>query len=577
MRVKIGVFVLFILMSFFGTAFGDEPQVVSVSTKGNIKVDSNYIIGAVETKAGEPLDREKLQRDVESIYELGFFSYVDMELSQNVNGVEVTFVVSENPVIESIKFEGNTVFKNEDLMKVVFTQEGAVFNRVFFKNDLDRIQEKYAKDGYVMVRVADVVMNGGNITVKISEPKIGNIIILGNKKTKTNIISREIKLKKGDLFNATIFRHQLGRLNSLGFFEDVNVAFDQGDAPDTSDIILTVVEKKTSSIGFNVGYGSDGFIGGITYKDSNWAGLGHLAEIGFELGYEQQYWLSYSSPYMDKNTYGWKTGAYIRNLRDRYYYHEGKKQFEYDEESKGIYAGFGKKFGGTEKFGWFLTFDWRDVSYSDPHKPIAGYYNDLTDWAGKNFSTELTLSYNDLDPYLSYSKGFLSELYVTKAYDFLGGEFDYLKYWLQMRYYLPIDLNRVLGDVVDLNDLLSEEKPLIFASRIRIGGSSVTDLPAFARYSLGGDNTLRGYDSRSFEGSKMILGNFELRVPIQSAFTLVGFFDIGNAGNDISYFSDLNSNYGMGVRVSTPMGNLRLDYAMGGNENRFYFGFGETF
>jgi outer membrane protein insertion porin family len=559
------------------SALAAEPLVTIVEIKGNINVDTGYILGAVETKAETLLDREKLQRDIESIYELGFFSTVDMELFQAYNGVGVSFVVNENPVVESISFSGNTVYKDEQLLEVVFTQPGSVFNRVFFRNDLDRIHEKYGKDGYVMVRIADVSISGGNIFVKILEPRIGDIIIQGNRKTKTKIISREIKLKKGDIFNATAFRYQLGKLNNLGYFDDVNVGFEPGDTPETSDIIVSVKEKKTSSIGFNVGYGSDGgFSGGITYRDVNWAGLGHVAEVGFELGSYEQYWVSYSSPYMDKYTYGWRIGMYRRLFQDRFYYHEAKKQFEYDESMKGVFAGFGKKFGGNENFGWFLTFDWKDVSYDNIKNEIPGYYDDLTMWVGKNFTSDLVFSYSTLDEYVSYPKGFVSEMFLSKAYSVLGGEFEYLKYWLQLRYYLPFKLRDLMGDLLDI-DALSEETPLILATRFRIGSSSVSDLPAFARYSLGGENTLRGYNSRTFEGSRMILGNAELRVPIQSIFSVVGFFDIGNAGNDISYFSDLKTDYGFGVRVNTPMGNLRLDYAMGGDENRFYFGFGEMF
>ena len=571
------LFSLSILSIIYSAALAAEPQVAWVDVKGNRNVDSSYILGAVETKSGEPLEREKLQGDIDSIYELGFFSTVDMELSQVSDGVGVAFVVNENPLVESISFSGNTVYKDEDLLEIIFTHPGSVFNRVFFRNDLDRIQEKYGKDGYVMVRIADVSISGGNIYVKIIEPHVGDVIIQGNVKTKTKIIAREIKLKKGDIFNATIFRHQLGKLNNLGYFDDVNIGFEPGDEPDTSDIILSVKEKKTSSIGFNIGYGSDGgFSGGIVYRDVNWAGLGHIAEIGFDLGNNEQYWISYSSPYMDKNTYGWKVGAYRRFYEERYYYHDGDKQFEYDETTKGIFAGLGKKFGGYENFSWFLTLDWKEVGYDNIKNEIPGYYDDLTMWGGKNFTTEVTLAYNTLDQYLSYPKGFVSELFFSKAYSVLGGEFDYFKYWLQLRYYLPFKLEQVLGDLIDI-DALSDEMPLIFAARFRIGSSSVSDLPAFSRYSLGGENTLRGYHSRTFEGNSMVLGNAELRIPIQSMFSIVGFFDIGNAGNDISYFGDLKSNYGLGVRVNTPMGNLRFDYAMGGDENRFYFGFGEMF
>jgi outer membrane protein insertion porin family len=39
----------------------------------------------------------------------------------------------------------------------------------------------------------------------------------------------------------------------------------------------------------------------------------------------------------------------------------------------------------------------------------------------------------------------------------------------------------------------------------------------------------------------------------------------------------LVNGYGIGVRVRTPMGNLRLDFAEGEYENRTHFGFGEMF
>ena len=97
-----------------------------------------------------------------------------------------------------------------------------------------------------MVRIADVNVEGGNIKVRILEPRVGDIVIQGNHKTKTNVIRREIKLKEGDLFNVVHFRHQLGKLQALGYFEDVNVGFDAPEGQDeVVDLILTVKKKKT--------------------------------------------------------------------------------------------------------------------------------------------------------------------------------------------------------------------------------------------------------------------------------------------------------------------------------------------
>ena len=572
----------FVIMSPIAVEAADATKipVTFVGVSGNDQIASGYILGAVETKSGGLLDRETLQRDIEAIYEQGFFSLVDVDLSPELapdgrEGVAVTFSVQENPIIRSITFEGNTVYSSERLMKEVFSQEGTVFNRAFFRNDLDRIQERYHADGYVMVRVSDVQIQGGDIHVTILEPKVGDVIIQGNRRTKTYVIRREIKLKEGDLFNVTRFRHHLSKLQGLGYFEDVNVGFDSPeDRDDVVDIILTVKEKRTAAIGVNLAYGTEsGLSGGLTYGDTNLLGRGLNFEVGFDEGDEASYWLTLASPYMDKDTYAWRVGARYRTYDDRYYYRRGARQFEFDEEVFSVYAGIGRKFR-NEDWSWFLTLRREDASYDDVHNAIPGYIDDLTMWEGVNQAAELQLTWDKRDPYLSYPKGFVWDATLEKAFEALGGEFEYLKYWTQVRYYAP--LNKLVEGLVDVDGTWTDENPLILAARLRVGSSTEDELPAFARYSLGGMNTLRGYNSRSFEGSNVILGNFELRVPVHDNFTLVGFYDIGNADSSLDW-GDLHDNYGIGVRVKTPFGNLRLDYAHGEDENRTYFGFGEMF
>lgn len=556
-------------------AGAEAVPVARVSVSGNSQVTSNYILGVVSTKAGQTLDRDVLQKDIEAIYNQGFFSFVDADLTPEQDGVAVTFSVRENPIVESIVFEGNTVYTSEQLMKEVFSQVGTVFNRVFFRNDLDRIQNRYHTDGYVMVRVSDVQVQGGDIRVKILEPRVGNVIIQGNTRTKTQVIRREIKLKEGDLFNVTRFRYQLGKLQGLGYFEDVNVAFDSPDnQDDVVDLILTVKEKRTASVGVNLAYGSEsGLSGGLTYGDTNLFGKGLNFEIGFDEGDEASYWLSLSSPYMDSETWAWRVGARYRTYDDRYYYRQGERQFEFDEKNTQFYAGIGKKFK-NEDWSWFATLRHEDTSYDDVHNTIPGYIDDLTMWEGTNQMVELQFTLDKRDPYLPYPKGLVWETTLEKAFEGLGGEFDYMKYWTQLRWYTP--LNKLVEGVVDVEGTWTDENPIILAARLRVGSATNDELPAFARYSLGGMNTLRGYSSRSFEGSNVLLGNFELRLPVHDNFTLVGFFDVGNASNSMDW-GDLHDNYGVGVRVKTPFGNLRVDYAHGEDENKTYFGFGDMF
>jgi outer membrane protein insertion porin family len=388
-----------------GCSFAADPVVSLVTVEGNENVVSEHILGTVGTLVGEPLSREQLQTDVEAIYGLGFFSFVDINLQNIAGGVAVTYIVQENPIVEKIEYTGNEIYTDEQLSKVVFTTPGNVFNRVFFRHDLDRIQELYHKDGYVMVKIADVQIESGLIDVQIVEPKVGNIIIQGNKRTKTKVIAREIKLKKGDPFNATILRHSINRLQAKGFFEDVSVGFEPGEELDQTDIILTVSEQKTGKVGLSVSHGTEsGWSGGLTYTDTNWKGLGHIGEVGFETGDNEQYWASYSEPYMDSKHFAWKVGFSKRKWEDRYYYRRGVKQLKYDDDVKNIFIGAGRKFGRDEKYSWFLTLDWKDVdAYNFREQIRPGIEDELT--KGKIFALIGTVTRNNTDPYLSYSKG----------------------------------------------------------------------------------------------------------------------------------------------------------------------------
>ena len=572
------------LLGWGGAAWAAEPLVVSLSVEGNSQVVAAHILSAVDTKVGEPLDRERLKNDVEAIYELGFFSVVDSRLSEQPDGVAVTFLVHENPVIEDIRFEGNTVYSAETLRSVLFTAPGNVFNRVFFQHDLDRIKEKYQKDGYVMMRVLDVKVDGGVITVKLVEPRVGDIIIQGNTKTKTHVIRRELRVKKGDLFNATLLRFSINRLQGLNYFEDVSVGFEPGESDGEVNLILTVQEQKTGRMTFSIGHGSaSGWSGGLGYDDSNWKGLGHKVSVGFETGKKEQYWINYTEPYMDDTHYAWKAGFYKRTWEDLMRYASSDQgddveSVKYDQKKTGVYYGFGKKFRGNSKMSWFVTLDWHDTEVIPKSGDFDPYYSRNNLLSGKIFTVQASLTRNNLDEYTPYPKGDLEVLTVDQALETLGGEYSFTKYSLEARWYLPI---RGLARYVDLFDKVDEEEnPIIFATRMRAGFSSGA-LPWAEQYFVGGGTTVRGFKDDRYEGDEMFLANVELRVPFEKNFSFVVFYDTGMAwdkdrGESFS-FSELKGAYGIGVRVKTPLGNIRVDVANGDNETETQFGFGELF
>ena len=575
------------------------PVILDISVQGNVEVVTEHIMSIITSKVGEPVDEEKLRKDAEAIFELGFFVATDYRVTDKADGVDVVFLVQENPVVSKINFEGNTIYSSEKLEEMIFTKPGMIFNRTFFRNDLQRIKEKYQADGYVMANVADVRIEGTEINVVIVEPKISQIVIQGNKITKTHVVRRYLKIKEGELFNANKLRLSLSRLQGVGFFSDVNVNFEPDEHPNDVIVVLTVEEGRTGRLGFNIAYGTQsGFGGGLSYENTNIGGRGMKLSVGFDIGNREEYWVSYEQPYMGGKVTAWKLGGYKRAWSDLYYYANDEKQFEYDRDKTGAFFGFGRKFKEDSLYNWYLLFDWHKVE-NEPDNPSDKYkksnwsnvdidgnsppkpgketlLEDLGD--GTYYSVTASVRRLNIDEYLPYSKGDVQTLNVQYGQaDVEGVDYSFFKYWLEARFYFPVE--KFFRDFCETSLGGKSDRPVIFAARI-IAGSSSGDVPYEQMYTVGGDTTLRGYDDDRYHGEDMLLGNFELRLPVDKNFTLVGFYDVGRAwrknSDNSSFGSDMGSSPGFGVRINTPLGNLRLDYATG-DEGRFHFGFGELF
>ena len=120
-------------------------------------------------------------------------------------------------------------------------------------------------------------------------------------------------------------------------------------------------------------------------------------------------------------------------------------------------------------------------------------------------------------------------------------------------------------------------------------GTTARNIPFFEQYFLGGADSLRGYDTDRFWGSSLALFQAELRVPLgkDNSFQGVLLFDGGDAWNSIYQQQGLqqhtafklSTDYGLGIRLVTPIGPIRLDYAIpsGGGSGRTQFSIGQSF
>jgi len=177
-------------------------------------------------------------------------------------------------------------------------------------------------------------------------------------------------------------------------------------------------------------------------------------------------------------------------------------------------------------------------------------------------SLAFTLRNDTRDIIANPTKGGLNSLSAELAGWFGGARFN--KLGLDLRRYLPAGGKR------------------IFATRLLLG--LTTGAPPFLeQYLVGGGETLRGYRNDRFPGERMALLNSELRIPIQQSISGVLFVDVGDAWGG-AFAQDLGDadfqahvGYGVGVRIVTPFGPIRVDYGIGSEGQETHFSVGHAF
>jgi outer membrane protein insertion porin family len=160
--------------------------------------------------------------------------------------------------------------------------------------------------------------------------------------------------------------------------------------------------------------------------------------------------------------------------------------------------------------------------------------------------------------------GFRHSLTFATTGGLLAGKNNFNKYSYDFRKYWP-------SKFIKRNTI---------AVRNRIGYAQTLsgEIPYWDLWSVGGAQTLRGYEDREFVGKQMWHSNIELRYDLSSNIQGVIFTDFGSAWDTYGGF-DLKSSYGIGIRFKTPLGPFRLDLGRGSdrNKNKFHFGIGATF
>ena len=573
--------------------------ITGLSISGVTAEQQAQLLPILTEKIGDAVSVDGVFKDVTNLGNTGYFSEVNPVFTTVPEGVKLDFAVTVNPITTGVAFEGNTVYTSEVLTKFMDLQPGQVLNSVYVGQKVQGINAAYARDGYMLAHVDGIrVDDQGVLHVHIVEGIVEDIVPAGNKKTRDKVITREFVQKKGKPFNKFLVRRSVERVYNLGFFDDVNVRMLPGDQDPNNVIIeIDVLEHKTGTITLGAGYSkSDGLMGIIEFGEDNFRGTGDKFKVHWEIGGKKKYknyQISYLKPWIDSK--GTSLGFSFFNREDEYtdYNENGNEVAEYNKKSRGFNISFGRQTGEYTRD--YLTLESRKDSYKWDSDDSSGYRYDTdaisnttgsgNDWNNTNPSTGGSWNFAS-NNYVKNNFGRINSITWQKVYDSrdniyeptrgrrisymaqwaghgLGGDFDFYKFTAETRMYKKLGAKNVLA----------------FRAR---GGFIQGDAPYSQLFTLGGADSLRGYEDDQFRGKYMYNATLEFRFPIVKKVSGVLFTDIGDAWdapNVTWYNSKKTFNYGVGagVRITTPIGPVKLDYGVGKHKNKFHFSFGTQF
>lgn len=573
------VFSFSIICSAIAPAYAADitgKTATAVTVTGNSTVSESDIMAVVKVKPGDALTADKIKQDMQAIYDLGYFFDVAANFEEVPEGVKVIYSVMENPAVKDVVIKGNTKVTTEKITGILNVAKDKIVNTKTLNDNARAVEQYYHDQGYILAKVSDVSMSpGGVLTITINEGLLEGINIKGNDKTKNYVITREMKLKPGEPFNVKDARRSMQRVYNLGYFEDVNMKLNPGREPNSVVLETSVVEQKTGTFSIGGGYSqADGMVGIIELGDNNFHGTGDKVKIHWEFGGNaasesgnKNYEFSYTRPWLDaKQT---SLGFNIYNMTNEYNDYDGSNlRSTYYRKRQGWDITLGRPQG--EYVQNYITLKNRKDDYV---KPVSGV--DYTNSTGSQFmidnpnylqdnfgltrSVTLMRVFDSRDNVFNPTEGSRFSLSAEFAGRAFGGEFDFNKYTAETRHYYKVGHDQVV------------------AVRLMTGYAD-GNMPEAGKFAVGGADTLRGYDDDEFKGNKMLSGSAEYRFPIAKKVQGVVFGDIGNAWDGEGYkLTDLKAGVGVGVRVTTPIGPIKLDYAKGSQGTKAHFSFGGQF
>jgi len=583
---------------------GNRILIGDVTVEGVKAYKPKKILGLMKTKRKKVYKEETFaddRKEIEKFYKDNGYMQVEINKPEVTYNKERTLMYIRLHIKEGLKykigtitFKNNTVFTRKELDKAMYLKPGNIYNEEKMQESLQTVQEMYSDKGYLHAKVRsefdpDDQKKIMNITFDITENEIvylGMLYVDGLTSTKEFVIRREVLLKEGDVFSAAKVRRSLEKINNLGFIESVEPELQPTEKHNVMDLVLNVTEGKPGMLTAGAGYSSvDKLVGTLQLSHINLFGRAERLNLQYEFGAtKNDYSISWTEPwFMNKPV---SLGLSLFNTQTQLAY--STTLDAYQENRKGGSVTVGPRLSDIYSLSFSYAYEDIAIIIIDPSVALS-----TANPTGISASEAITSSIQSSiirdtrDNIFDASRGSKQSLTFQYAGGPFGGNTNFIKTVAASSWYIPTFWKFVLS------------------FNITAGGidkfNTDQDVPIYERFYVGGADTVRGYQYRTeigpLQGGKaMAVANVEYKFPIvqeknHTVLQGVLFYDVGGSwlsadDVDLSLGTETNklkAGIGFGIRFTTPVFPLRLDWGYGLNHNpgqelsQFYFTIGNIF
>ncbi len=376
--------------------------------------------------------------------------------------------------------------------------------------------------------------------------KIKAIEIIGNDKTKEDIFRRELSPVIGQTFANDYLDLAYNRLDRLGVFSGITVT----PIEEADGVILRIEVKETLPILPVVSLSisdENGIQFGGGVKALNLKGEAITMSAKAMFGGATNFEFRLANP--------WITGDKFAYNLDFYYRERHNAVFDFGEKSFEAFTTFSRRRGYSVNYGG--RFNLQLLKSDVPGKTLSSNKGDFVPTLAVFFI------YDTRDAWSNPHTGWWNEIEVLKS-GFLSGQSDFWRVNFDLRRYQPLASHQTLA---------------LFSLLTLTTGTVSRDVAVWQQFSVGGSNSIRGWELGEKVGKNQFLNTIEYRYNVLEPRTfkifgfsfylgaqMAAFADIGYVWNERDDFrlGNFLGGAGVGLRLIVPyVGLTRFDLAWG--------------